>query len=95
MKPREKHRDLVIHRSTKDLLIPFQGLLQQNALWHAKQAWDPSLLPHKNSGVVQKKNRNKNLILPRNLGISGRNGKTAMSCKHQQAHKNCGPTVMC
>lgn len=95
VKPREKHRDLVIHTSTKDLLIPFQGLLQQKALWHAKQACDPSLRPHKNSGVVQKKNRNKNLILPSNLGISERNGKTAISCKHQQAHKSCGPTVMC
>lgn len=79
VKQRERHRDLVIHTSTKDLMISFQGLLLQKALWHGKQAWDPSLLPHKNWGVVQKKNRIKSLILPSNLGISGRSGKTRIN----------------
>lgn len=43
VKQREMHRDLLTHTSTKDLKISFQRLLLQKALWHGKQARDPSI----------------------------------------------------
>lgn len=78
VKQRERHRDLVTHTSTKDIMISFGGLLLLSESFVAqKTGMGHIFLPYKNWGVVQKKNRTKKLILPSNLGISERSWKNS------------------